>query len=418
MSVDVHADPLEALTEFLYHVPVGLLQFQTSGSVQLANPLAAQFLMPLVPAGDLSDAYSALAPLAPDLARLVREFSAPSGIILDHQRCEAVSGNRTSVLSLTVHRIHSGINLAVLEDVTKLVEQEQKIYADEQRFRAILDNVRDYAIFTIDPDGVIEQWNQSLQRFGGWLPEDVLRGSITMFLADDERSVSNVGALLARAKDTGSVETEGWCLRRDGSRAWTNTVLTALPDQSGAVRGFVAVSRDMTERKRMEDDLRRLANTDPLTGAMNRRSGHALLTEAFRVDRDHSQTTGLLMIDIDHFKSINDRHGHDTGDAALCRIVDVCRQTLGQEASVVRWGGEEFLVILPSTSEADATNTAEALRAVIENASLNSAGGKLSLTASIGAALNANTPEALIQKADRALYAAKHGGRNCVVVNV
>ena len=416
MSDETELDPFEALTEFLYLVPVGLMQFERSGVVRLVNPLAAQFLVPLTPASDMSDAYSALAPLVPDLARLVRDYSAPSGVIIDHQRCEVVSGNHASVFSVTVHRIHGDVNLAVLEDVTKLVEQEQKIFADEQRFRAILDNVRDYAIFTIDPNGIIEQWNQSLQRFGGWLADDVLHRSISMFLAEEHRSESRIEQLLSHARSTGSVETESWCLRRDGSRAWTNTVLTVLPDQAGAVRGFVAVSRDMTERKRMEDDLRRLASTDPLTGALNRRSGQAILAAAFQDDSHHDERVAALMIDIDHFKTINDQHGHVTGDLALSAVVDACRQALGPKASIVRWGGEEFLVILPSVHGEELAQIAEVLRSAIARVSVATANGELWLTASIGAALHAGSPELLIRKADAALYAAKREGRNCVKV--
>jgi diguanylate cyclase (GGDEF)-like protein/PAS domain S-box-containing protein len=416
VSGDAQLDPYEALTEFLYLVPVGLMQFHQSGAVQLVNPLAAQFLMPLTPAGDMSDAYCALAPLVPDLARLVRDFSQPTGVIIDHQRCELVSGNHSSVLSLTVHRIHGTVNLAVIEDVTKLVEQEQKIFADEQRFRAIFDNVRDYAIFTIDPDGIIEQWNQSLERFGGWLAEDVVGRSISMFLAEEHRSAGRIEQLLAQARATGSVEAEGWCLRRDGSRAWTNTVLTVLPDPAGAVRGFVAVSRDMTERKRMEDDLRRLASTDPLTGALNRRSGQVVLAEAFGTDHGPGASVGILMIDIDHFKTINDQHGHVTGDMALCAVVDACREALAANTSIVRWGGEEFLVVLPSTDEPQIAQAAETLRKAIAEASVVTPGGALWLTASIGAALHAASPDALIRKADGALYAAKRAGRNCIRV--
>lgn len=163
-------DPLEALTEFLYIAPVGLMQFSNDGAVQRINPLAAQLLMPLTPNGNLSDAFSALSPLVPDLSRHLREFTAASGVVLDHQRCEITVGTRSSVLSVTVHRIHGGSNLLVLDDVTRLVDQERQLFADRQRFRAIFDNVRDYAIYTMNPDGLIDEWNQvspPLRRLGG-----------------------------------------------------------------------------------------------------------------------------------------------------------------------------------------------------------------------------------------------------------
>jgi diguanylate cyclase (GGDEF)-like protein/PAS domain S-box-containing protein len=417
MSAEPGTDALEALTEFLYVAPVGLMQFRMDGAVQLANPLAAQLLMPLAPAGDLSDAFSALSPLVPDLARHVRDFTGSSGIILDHLRCEVTVGTRSSVLSVTVHRMHGDTNLVVLDDVTALVAQERQIYADRQRFRAIFDNVRDYAIYTVDPEGRIDEWNQSLQRFGGWLPEDVTQRPFDIFFAAEDRGAGRMESLLARARATGSVEIEGWRLRRDGSRLYANTVLTALPDVAGAVRGFVVVSRDMTERKRMEDELRRLATTDPLTGALNRRSGQALLTEALAAPRDDGTEPAVLMLDLDHFKAINDRHGHEAGDRALCRLVDICRQVLGPLGAVTRWGGEEFLVVLAATREPDALALAETLREEVAMARVENPGGSIVMTASIGVAVGGATPDALVRRADAALYAAKRGGRNRVVLD-
>jgi diguanylate cyclase (GGDEF)-like protein/PAS domain S-box-containing protein len=416
MQPETQPDPLEALTEFLYIAPVGLMQFRMDGAVQIANPLAAQLLMPLAPGGDLTDAFSALSPLVPDLARQVREFIAPAGIILDHQRCEVTRGTRSSVLSVTVHRVHGDTNLVVLDDVTALVKQERQIYADRQRFRAIFDNVRDYAIYTVDPGGLIDEWNQSLQRFGGWLPEDVTQRRLEMFFPEEDRGEGKMETMLTRARVIGSLETEGWRLRRDGSRLWANTVLTALPDVAGAVRGFVVVSRDMTERKRMEDELRRLATTDPLTGALNRRSGQALLADAFRLPQPDEWQPGVLMLDVDHFKAINDNQGHDAGDAALCALVTICREVLGQRGAIARWGGEEFLVILSSTRQEEALCLAEALRGALEAASIEIPAGKLTMTASFGLAIGGANPETLIQRADAALYAAKRGGRNRVAV--
>jgi len=416
MQLETQPDALEALTEFLYVVPVGLMQFRMDGTVQIANPLAAQLLMPLAPGGDLTDAYSALSPLVPELARLVREFTAPAGIILDHHRCEVTLGTRSSVLSVTVHRMHGRTNLIVLDDVTALVAQERQIYADRQRFRAIFDNVRDYAIFTVDPKGRVDEWNQSLKRFGGWLPEDVTLRPLDTFFTQEERDAGTMETMLAQARSRGSVETEGWRLRRDGSLLWANTVLTALPDVAGDVRGFVAVSRDMTERKRMEDELRRLATTDPLTGALNRRSGQALLADAFRLPQRDNRQPGVLMLDVDHFKPINDRHGHEAGDAALCTLVNICQAVLGQRGAVARWGGEEFLIILSSTREDEALSIAEALRAAIETAAITIPAGRITMTASLGLAIGSGSPDALIQIADAALYAAKRGGRNRVEI--
>jgi diguanylate cyclase (GGDEF)-like protein/PAS domain S-box-containing protein len=414
MAHDTAPDELEALTEFLYVVPVGLMTFAMNGEIRLANPLVSQLLMPFVPASDLSDAYTALAPLMPDLSRRVHEFAEPLGVVVDHERCPIQSGGRQVVFSLTVHRLHGGLNTAVLEDVTRSAEQERRLFEDRQRFRAIFDNVRDYAIYTADATGRIDEWNQSLQRFGGWQEADVVGQSLAVFFPPEHSP--GIDALLDSARRGGSVETEGWGRRRDGSLAWTNTVLTVLPDPQGRVRGFVGVSRDMTERKRTEDELRRLATTDPLTGAFNRRHGMECLEAAFPRLGNSGRTPAVIMLDIDHFKTINDRYGHDTGDLALCAAVDAVTAVLGDTGAVVRWGGEELLVIVPDTTAEAAFQLSERLRTAIAEASIAGPEGEVRMTVSIGVALDhGQGAEDAVRRADAALYEAKRSGRNRVV---
>lgn len=200
---DVQADALEALTGFLYVVPVGLMTFDMDGRIEIANPLVAQLLMPFVPASDLADAFAALAPLVPDLARRVYGFGEGEGVIIDHQRCSVLLGTQLAVLSVTVHRIHGAMNLAVLEDVTRQVEQDRRLFEDRQRFQAIFDNVRDYAIFTVDPWGRVDEWNHSLLRFGGWQSADVLGRHLDVFLPVEARGAAPIDALLAQARQTG-----------------------------------------------------------------------------------------------------------------------------------------------------------------------------------------------------------------------
>lgn len=406
---------LETLTGFLYVVPVGLLQFNASGAVLLANPLSAQRLMPLSSNGEFTDAYSILHPLIPDLSSKIRDFRAPSGVVIDHVRCEVCTGGQETVLSVTVHRVGTDAYLAVLDDVTVMVAQERRIFEDQQRFRAIFDNVRDYAIYTVDDQGRIEGWNPSLERFGHWRPEDVKNRTLADLHVDLQEPPRALSDFLHRARQTGSAETEGWWLLQTGTRVWTNTILTAMPNNEGQVRGFVVVTRDMTERKRMEDELRRLASTDPLTGALNRRAGRALFKEAYGKASAEGREPGAIMIDIDHFKSINDNHGHDAGDAALAALVQLCGATLGERQPIIRWGGEEFVVLLAQTTLAEASAYAELLRKAVASTPLDTPAGPLTLTISAGVAVGRSHPDKLVHDADVALYRAKTGGRNRVM---
>jgi PAS domain S-box-containing protein len=269
------AAALEELLQFLYLMPVGVVKFRIGGEVDLINPVASQLLLLLAPTSDLTNVYEPLMLLVPDLRQRAAAFAGDVGAVWDGQRLETRAGGKTVVLAISVNRINDVTYMMILRDVTLLAEQERKLFADQQRFRAIFDYVRDYTIYTITLDGQIDEWNLSLQRFGGWLAADVQGASIAMFFPADDQGARPSAVLLAEAKRVGSVETEGWRIKRDGSRLWGNTVITALPDESGSVRGFAVVSRDMSERKRMEEELKQLATIDPLTGAFNRRHAHS-----------------------------------------------------------------------------------------------------------------------------------------------
>jgi PAS domain-containing protein len=169
--------------------PVGIVKFSADDAIDLINPMASQILLPLLPKGDLKNLYVSLARLVPDLPQRVGNFTGKVGAILDQQRLETQGADKTLVTSLTVNRVNNTVYMAVLRDVTRLAEQERKLFADQQRFRAIFVYVRDYAIYTITLDGLIEEWNQSLQRFGGWDAADVQGRYIGMFFPTDDPSV-------------------------------------------------------------------------------------------------------------------------------------------------------------------------------------------------------------------------------------
>lgn len=163
--------------------------------------------------------------------------------------------------------------------------------------------------------------------------------------------------------------------------------------------------------------LDRLARTDALTGLANRRALiDALAAERQRVARG-AAPFAVVLADVDHFKQVNDRHGHDSGDAVLRQVAATIR-TVAREVDVAaRWGGEEFLVLLPATSLADALAVAERMRAAVHAATIEANGQRLSVTASfgVGALRGGESADDCIRRADAALYVAKREGRDRVV---
>ena len=213
---------------------------------------------------------------------------------------------------------------------------------------------------------------------------------------------------------------------REKKEIWIESALrvTRVPD-TGAVDGVVAISRDMTEHKDLEDKLAALATSDGLTGIANRRHFDERLREEWaRAKRDETPLS-LLLIDVDHFKKFNDQYGHQAGDACLRAITRVLAEQARRPADLAaRYGGEEFAVLLPNTDADGCEQVGEQIREALRELGMLHALNLPSkcVTASLGGATNrpaqsAADCAALIEAADRALYAAKNSGRDRLVMS-
>ncbi|WP_321532316.1 sensor domain-containing diguanylate cyclase [uncultured Desulfuromonas sp.] len=174
--------------------------------------------------------------------------------------------------------------------------------------------------------------------------------------------------------------------------------------------------RSQQEQFRIQQQLQQQATTDPLTGIANRR--YALEQAALEIKRNQRAETpfSVVMMDIDHFKKVNDTYGHHVGDQVLMEVAQTCRNHCRESDLVSRFGGEEFLILLPSTNLNGAQTHAEKIRQAIEALSFPTAEGNISVTASFGVSQwQAETKiDRVVSRADAALYQAKHDGRNCV----
>lgn len=194
-----------------------------------------------------------------------------------------------------------------------------------------------------------------------------------------------------------------------------------LTEINGAlVRTVSNLEAAQTEILRQNGELERLASRDPLTGCLNRRAFYALFEKAFAESRQHRGDLCCLMVDIDHFKRVNDQFGHAVGDQAIRAVANCLSGGLRLTDTVGRYGGEEFCLMFPRTTLAEASDLAERQRIRIgtEAGSRMRMVSGMTLTVSIGVsaiACGAQTPLELIDQADKALYAAKESGRNCVM---
>jgi diguanylate cyclase (GGDEF)-like protein len=212
---------------------------------------------------------------------------------------------------------------------------------------------------------------------------------------------------------------EGSFRRLDGLLRHNELTLMVMPGHTDSLDFVIVSTVDTTEKRRMHDELRVLATTDFLTGLANRREFmHRLADEEARLQRDIGACTAVLQLDIDHFKRINDEHGHAAGDAVLRQLGELM---LGEQRKidvVGRMGGEEFAMLLPGTTLAAAAVFAERLRQRVARSVLQLDDGMaLHVTVSIGIAVMGGQQcggDAALIRADQALYRAKHGGRNRV----
>jgi diguanylate cyclase (GGDEF)-like protein/PAS domain S-box-containing protein len=209
--------------------------------------------------------------------------------------------------------------------------------------------------------------------------------------------------------------------RKDGSLYDEEQTITPVMNSQGDVTHFIAIKLDITERKRAQSDLERLARTDALTGVFNRRYLLELAGHEFDVARRYEQPLAVIMFDLDHFKHVNDTFGHTLGDRVLQYMTQAARSQLREVDLFGRYGGEEFVIISPMTEAYQSRLLAERIRSKVESMHVETEKGNISITLSAGVAEMLHDPldasiEDIIHRADEALYVAKQNGRNCTVI--
>ena len=203
-------------------------------------------------------------------------------------------------------------------------------------------------------------------------------------------------------------------------------LLTLIVAQASGIQQTIDSDRKELQKTRLSlismrkelNDTRKQLNEDALTGALNRRGmDQTLLREIARAQRNSTALT-LAMLDIDHFKQINDSYGHEVGDQALVHFIALTRSILRKTDAVVRYGGEEFILILPETDAHGAGLVLERLRGVVAKSPLRSRDKTIAVTFSAGLAQYGDDENghALLHRADKALFAAKQAGRDCYKV--
>lgn len=296
----------------------------------------------------------------------------------------------------------------------KVAERTRALTESRDRLQQILDALITPTLIARNADSAPVYMNPAaVMTFGPLHRQHTERGVADLFATPRDWP-----HLLDRIKEAGRIEDAETEMKHAGGAAfWAALTATRLSlDDEDCV--LMSVS-DISERKVLEMELRRMATTDALTGAFNRRylieRGDDEIGRAGRYNRPLS----MLMLDIDHFKKLNDTYGHTTGDRMLQALVDRCMEVLRSVDIFGRVGGEEFAAILPETDREGAQLAAERLRTAVENLTVETRHGALQMTISLGTALWTADDHSIadtLNRADQALYTAKRQGRNRVVI--
>lgn len=347
--------------------------------------------------------------------RLEKRYIRSSGEIIDVQLDVSLVRNDKNEPRFFVSQI---------QDITARKRTREALRQSRYLFDSLLRNLPT-AVVVHRPDSSIEFANPAATRLLGLSEEQLLGRSAVdpywrfvredgsdmpldeypvMKVINDKRPLTNYLTGLINFKDA----PVGWML------------VNAFPIKSaaGALDRIIVSFIDITERKALQQALEEQAQTDSLTGLFNRRYFDQVAARELAYARRTEAPLSLLVLDLDHFKHINDRYGHTVGDSVLIRFCDIIRQTVRETDIACRFGGEEFIILAPNTDLQQAVRLAERLRKNIQETRIErSSGPSVRWTASIG--VSCLSPEdmsieSVITRADAELYRAKSGGRNCV----
>lgn len=310
-------------------------------------------------------------------------------------------------------------------EVSRRRAAEQEAWRNSDEFRLLTENSSDM-VTRIGPDRKRRYISPACRRILGQEPADLI-GSAPRDVTHPEDRQQMIDTLRPVYAGEQEEATSVYRIRHsDGRWIWLEASVRSVRDPvTGLPDGVVAVTRDITERKRLEGELARVATEDPLTGLANRRAFDAGFERELHRCAAIGQPVAILLIDVDHFKPYNDEYGHPEGDACLRRVAAVIAASAIHPLDLAaRYGGEEFILLLPGLLLHEAARRAETVRAAVEALAIPHRGadtGHAVVTVSIGLAAAvpgsdavAMVREAMIQQADHSLYDAKRLGRNRV----
>jgi diguanylate cyclase (GGDEF)-like protein/PAS domain S-box-containing protein len=326
-----------------------------------------------------------------------------------------------------VNKLGDGLTIRT-NDATELKVSEQRYQNLSNFSNSVFENAP-FSIIETDTTGIIQAMNTAAERLTGYKRDDLVgKVAITSLHDPSEMSrrpgetVQNEAPeltsfeLLTAKAALGEVDEREWTyVRSDGATLPVHVAVTAVKDSAGNVNGFIAIASDITERKQMMTYLNHMASHDQLTGLPGRTLLRERIAEAIEKAMLHGRKVAVFVIDLDHFKRMNDSLGHRAGDEIIVGMAERMRQSLRRSDTLGRLGGDEFIVVMPHI--ATLIDVERCAKRLVDRVSSTAVVGdmEVNLTASVGVCVYpdfAEDVDSLLERADAATYAAKGNGRN------
>lgn len=293
-------------------------------------------------------------------------------------------------------------------------------------YKHLLDSLYD-GVYFVDTDREIVYWNRGAERITGYSGSEVIGtrcwDGILMHVDQKGNNLCREGCPLAKTISSGTAtEAEIYLHHKDGHRIPVLVRASPIANDAGEIIGAVEIFSDNTEKiaaLQVVEELQRKVFLDPLTGLANRRYVDMNLLARLDEMLRYGWQFGVVMMDIDHFKAVNDRYGHDVGDRVLQMVARTLEHSSRSSDIIGRWGGEEFIAVIANTNALRLHTSAERYRVLVEQSSLPLGADSIRLTISAGATIAApgETVETVIKRADKLLYESKSAGRNRVTAD-
>jgi diguanylate cyclase (GGDEF)-like protein/PAS domain S-box-containing protein len=303
--------------------------------------------------------------------------------------------------------------LAIVRNLTEQREKENEIQRIKNRFELVWNSVAD-VMFTFDKNENIVSVNKAFEKLLGWKAEDLVKDKSISFLPEDDKE--DLRKVIERVKSGETVTShEVKRITKSGEMIYFLGSFSPLYDQNGDWDGGVVAYKDITERKKYEDKLKELALHDPLTGLPNR----TYFSQCLKIEMEKAKVSKLLLsvfvLDIDHFKEINDTYGHDIGDEVLKEFAMRVKRAIRKNDFLARIGGDEFVILIPElTDKTKVIEIADRIQQCLADEWII-ANEKIKITSSIGISFYNQfdlEEKTLFKNADLALYEAKKKGKN------